>query len=172
MTQEPEYTAPAPFPEAGHVMFGIPGIPYSQVRIPLVYNIAEMNVLIAAAMETAKLLKEAYEDTFHAKELEDERAAFTGAASPPPPGQRLPQQPQRATLGTRRATDLDPNLVIRGNCPEHGCPAQPSKAEYNEIEFDEDGNERYAKYFCGGKDNGTGKNHGLFARQLVPVGPF
>ena len=159
MTQEPvEYTAPAPFPEAGHVMFGIPGVLYSQVRIPLVYDINEMNVLVASAMETAKLLREAYQETFA-----DEFVTREAPQAQPVP--RLAQQPQRAAQGARRATDLDPNLVVTGNCPEHGIVARPSKLEYQEIEIDaESGVERYAKYYC--VPNGAPR-HSLYARQLV-----
>ena len=64
MTTESQYTEPAPFPEAGYVSFQIPGMPFSVVRFPMVWNIEEFNVLAAQAMESAKIVKEAYDEAF------------------------------------------------------------------------------------------------------------
>ena len=67
----------------------------------------------------------------------------------------------------------NPDLIITGFCPDHPrSKALPSIAKYQEIEFDEEGNEKYSKYFCSGKDNGTGKNHSLWRRQVIPAEPF
>ena len=157
-----EYVSAA-FPEAGHIMFGVPGVPYSQVKIPLVYDINEMNVLIASAMETAKLLKEAYEETFA-----DQFVTREAPQAQPVPRQQEPQRVVPARSITPRATGgLDPALVVDGTCPEHGCNALPSILKYQEVEMSDEGEERYAKYFCPGKDNGTGTNHALWARELV-----
>ena len=168
VTTEAEYTALAGLPEAGHIMFGVPGVPYSQVRFPLVYDINEMNVLIAQAMETAKLLKEAYEETFPGA---GPRLQINPDGSMDPLGQPRQQEPQRAAparSATPRATGgLDPALVVAGTCPEHGCNALPSILKYQEVEMSDEGQERYAKYYCDGKLNGTGKNHALWARELV-----
>lgn len=168
MTDEPQYTEPAPFPEAGYVSFQIPGMPYSVVRLPLVWSIEEFNVLAAQAMESAKIVKEAYDEAFPERFTPVE----TGVAGSTPQAQQRPAQPRQQT--PRAQSDgLDPDLIITGFCPDHPrSKALPSIAKYQEIEFDEEGNEKYSKYFCSGKDNGTGKNHSLWRRQVIPAEPF
>ncbi len=160
MTQEEAtYTEPAPFPEAGYLQWSVPGIPYSAVRIPLVYNSGEMNVLIAHAIEASKILLEAYNDEFSTKEQPQEV-------------QRVPVQQPVATRQRQarpaKSAYPDPDLVIKGFCPDHpDVPARLSNETYQEIEMDDEGNERYAKYWCDGKLNGMNRNHSLYARQLV-----
>ena len=163
MTTEPEatYDPPAPFPEAGYIVFGIPDVPFSSVRLPLVWDINEMNVLVAQAMETAKLVREAYQETFG-------QPTPAPARSSAAPAQQAPQRAAPARPVTPRATGgLDPDLIVVGTCPEHGCNALPSILKYQEIEMGDDGVERYAKYYCDGKLNGTNANHSLWARELV-----
>lgn len=168
MTDDPQYTEPTPFPEAGYVQFQIPGMPYSVVRVPLVWNIEEFNVLAAQAMESAKIVKEAYDEAF------PERITYTGPAETPQAQQRPAFRSAPQQQAPRAQSDgLDPNLIITGFCPDHPrSKALPSIAKYQEIEFDEEGNEKYSKYFCSGKDNGTGKNHSLWRRQVIPAEPF
>lgn len=154
MTTEQPFEA-----KEGYLVIGVPGVPYSSVRVPISGQLDVDNVWVEHAMLIATLASKAYAE------------AFPGMASPQPApradtGQPV-ARPQQAQ-GTRRATDLDQSLVIKGSCPTHGIPAMPSKLEYQEIEIDADtGAERYAKYFCPGKENGTGRNHNLYARQLV-----
>lgn len=163
MTQE-EATYEA-FPEAGYVVFGIPDVPYSSVRLPLVWNLDEFNVLVAQAMESAKLVREAFQEAFLAPSpLRIEFSDVVPSVSPSP---ARAAQPRPAARSARANSDLDPDLIVQGNCPEHGVAAAPSILKYQEIEMSDEGEERYAKYFCPGQHNGTGKNHPLWARELV-----
>lgn len=165
MTTEPEatYEAPAPFPEAGYIVFGIPDVPYSSIRLPLVWNINELNVMVAQSIEAAKLVREAYQEEFG-------QAAPDRPQSVPDRSQAVPRPAQQARpVNQARNGGLDPALIIEGTCPEHGCKALPSILKFQQIEMSDEGAERYAKYFCPGKDNGTGDNHPLWAREVVPA---
>lgn len=160
MTQEEAtYEAPAPFPEAGYIVFGIPDVPYSSVRLPMVWDINELNVLVAQSMEAAKLVREAYQEAFgQAVPVRPPSVPDRSPAVPRGQAQARPTQP-------RKATDLDPAMVVKGNCPDHGIQALPSKLEYQEIEMSDTGEERYAKYYCTSPEG----RHSLWARQLVPA---
>ena len=154
-----------------YVQFAIPGVPYSAVRIPLSLNPEEQQIVTENALAAAQAFADAFALTF----AEPFQAA-------PEPRQQLPRQQaaprptqtQRAPQGrpaarqTSPSADLDPELVVYGNCPDHPrVSALPSILRYQEVEMDDEGNERYAKYYCDGKANGTGKNHSLYARQLI-----
>jgi hypothetical protein len=120
--------------------------------VPLDGTLERDNLWVEHAMFIATLAQKLYAEAF---------------PDAPPEAPQRPAEPQQRPQGTRKANELDPELVAKGNCPEHGVPAQPSKMDFQEVELDDEGTEWYAKYFCGGKDNGTGKNHGLYRRQLV-----
>ena len=124
MTTEPEvtYEPPAPFPEAGYVVFGVPDVPFSSVRLPLVWDINEMNVLIASAMETAKLVREAYQETFPPPQWETQ-----SQARPAQPQQAPQQASQRAPQGQQqvgqRETRADRFPLLEGwECDRCGGP--------------------------------------------------
>jgi hypothetical protein len=146
-----------------YLQFGIPGLPYSAVRIPLVEDLAEMDDWVARAMNAAQLLANAY------------REAFEEAPQPAPRPQPrpAPQQPQRTNGAPQRARVAPSKApaAVAGSgayCPEHpNVEAIPSKGIYAKFEEDEFGNEVQANYFCPGAENGTGKNHTLWRRQLV-----
>lgn len=151
MTTEPEaeYVAPAPFPEAGYMQFAVPGVPYSAIRIPLVYDAGQQNVLIAHAIEAGKILLEAFNDEF-------------GAADPV----RQVEAQQRPQEGQQRESQPERGLV-QGLCPQHNVRVQPSIVKYRKYEMDDEGNEVLANYFCPGKENGTGTNHTVWRREIV-----
>ena len=157
-----------------YLQFGIPGPPYWAVRIPLVEDLEEQDVIVARAMNAAQLLANAYYQAFGG-EPSPEPAPRPQQRPAPQPAQRTngaaQRAPQRQAAPPRRAAGaptLDPQLIIQGFCPSHpSVAALPSLPKYQEVEMGEDGYERYAKYFCPGKENGTGQNHQLFARQLV-----
>ena len=166
------------FDAAAYMQFQVPGLPYSAVRIPIVEDLGEMDAWVARAMNAAQLLANAYAETF-AEPVEDVPQRRVPTRPPIPPGPdpgtntRRPAAPQRQAAPQRRAVApaaLDPELIVAGFCPEHpGVAALPSIPRYQEVEMGEDGYERYAKYFCPGQENGTGRNHNLYARQLVSV---
>ena len=147
-------TDATPFPvQEGYLQIPVPGIQYSAIRVPLDGTLERDNLWVEHAMFIATLAQKLYREAF-----------------PDVPQQEAPQrpaEPQQRPQGTRKANELDPNLVVRGNCPEHGTAARPSKLEYQEIELDDEGVEHYAKYWCSGQENGTGKTHSLYRRQLV-----
>ena len=154
-----------------YLQFSIPGVPYSAVRIPLSLNPEEQQIVTENALAAAHAFADAFALTF--------AGPFQAAPEPrqQPPRQQAAPQPttrQRAPQGrpaARQASpgaDLDPELVVHGNCPDHpDVAALPSILKYQEVEMDDEGYERYAKYFCRGAENGTGKNHSLYARQLI-----
>ena len=152
-----------PFPGTGYLQIGIPGVPYSAIRVPIINDLQQDNLWIEHAVLIATLTAKVYREAFPENVIADE---------PPPhqPQQARPQAPQQPPQRAQRPAGgaPDPTLVVRGNCPQHRwVPVLPSKLMYQEIEVGEDGVERYAKYFCDGQLNGTGKNHGLYARQIV-----
>jgi hypothetical protein len=155
-----------------YLQFQIPNLPYSAVRIPLVEDLDEQDAIVARAMNASQLLANAYHEAF-AEPFEEvpERPAPVRPAGNPSTPMRRPAAPQRQAAPPRRvaaAPALDPALIIEGFCPDHpNVAALPSIPKYQEVEMGEDGYERYAKYFCPGKENGTGANHNLYARQLV-----
>lgn len=145
-------TDDAPFPvEQAYLQIPVPGVPYSAIRVPLNGNMEHDNLWIEHAMLIAQLAANHYAD------------AFPTAAPPPQEAPQRPPQAQQQAAQPRKGTELDPRLVVRGDCPQHRAPAKPSKLEYQEIEMDEEGNERYAKYYC----NAGERTHSLYARQLV-----
>ena len=159
-----------PFPGTGYLQLGIPGVPYSAIRVPIINDLEQDNLWIEHAVLIATLTAKVYKEAFPQKDVPQgtvyERDDPGGAWAPPPPQQARPQAHQRPpqAQGTRRATELDPRLVVHGNCPDHGIPARPSKMEYQEVEIDaETGEERYSKYYC----NSPEGRHSLWARQLV-----
>jgi hypothetical protein len=170
MTNETQFTAVSA-DMGGYLQFQVPSLPYSAVRIPLVEDLEEQDEWVARAMNAAQLLAKAYAETF-AEPFEDvpERAPVRPAGNAST-AMRRPVAPQRQAAPPRRAAAapaLDPNLIVEGFCPDHpNVAALPSIPRYQEVEMGEDGYERYAKYFCPGKENGTGANHNLYARQLV-----
>jgi hypothetical protein len=153
-----------------YLQFQIPSLPFSAVRVPLVEDLEEQDAWVARAMNAAQLLAHAYAETF-VEPFEDVPARQVRPSAPPITAPRHPAAPQRQSAPPRRAAvapALDPSLVIEGFCPTHpDVAALPSLPKYQEVEMGEDGYERYAKYFCPGKENGTGQNHQLFARQLI-----
>lgn len=162
-TTEPEatYVAPPPFPEAGYIVFGIPDVPFSSVRLPLVWDINELNVLVAQSMEAAKLVREAYQETFPQPEPQA-RPAHNGAMIT-----GAQQAPQRAAPAAQSARQRAPGEVT-GFCPQHdGVRVLPSIQKFWRIEMDDEGNEVLANYFCPGNDNGTGANHTVWRREIV-----
>jgi hypothetical protein len=158
-------TADQPFEaKEGYLLIGVPGVPYSSVRVPISGQLDVDNTWIEHAMLVATLTSKLYAEAFPAPTARETAQQFTsGQITAEEAGARLQRRPQQ-TQGTRRANELDQNLVIRGSCPTHGIPAMPSKLEYQEIEIDaETGNERYSKYYC----NTPEGRHSLWARQLV-----
>lgn len=159
MTDEP-FT-----PMAGYLQIQVPGIPYSALRVPITGQLDVDSTWVEHAMLIAELARNAYRDAFKDYFVSQEAPEATQPARPVP--QNAPRSPQRALGGQRRggqSDGLDPSLVVNGNCPEHGVPAKPSIAKYNEIEMGENGEERYAKYW---HDNPDGTRHSLWARELV-----
>ena len=161
-----------PFPGTGYLQIGIPGVPYSAIRVPIINDLEQDNLWIEHAVLiatlTAKVYKEAFPERVAPPDVPHDNMRYgeTSYQQAPPPQQARPQAPQRPpqAQGTRRATELDPRLVVHGNCPDHGTPARPSKMEYQEVEIDaETGEERYSKYYC----NSPEGRHSLWARQLV-----
>lgn len=162
--------------DGAYLQFGVPGLPFSAVRIPLVEDLDEMDAWVARAMNAAQLLANAYHEAFaepfpeSPPEPSQRPVARRPAGSPTTPMNGRKAAPQRQAAPQRRAVAqaLDPNLIVEGYCPDHpGVKALPSIPRYQEVEMDEEGYERYAKYFCPGQENGTGANHNLYARQLV-----
>jgi hypothetical protein len=160
--------------ENAYLQLQIPSLPYSAVRIPLVEDLEEQDAIVARAMNAASLLAKAYAETFaepfpeSPPESPQRPAAARPGGTPTNGGRPAPQRqvapPRRAAV----APTLDPALIVEGFCPDHpNVAALPSIPKYQEVEMGEDGYERYAKYFCPGKENGTGANHNLYARQLV-----
>ena len=177
MTNE---THPDWLPEAtgAYLQFGIPGVAYSAVRVPLVEDLLAQDDWIARAINAAQLLASAYREAF--------QEAPQGAPEPgqwsPPPGYVGPstggrptpaprQQTQRTNGTAQRAPAGKAPAAVTGTgayCPEHtNVEVIPSKAQYARFEEDENGNEVQANFFCPGSENGTGKNHNLWRRQLV-----
>ncbi len=155
--------------DEAYLQFGIPGLAYSAVRIPLVEDLEQQDEWVARAMNAAQLLAKAYAETF-AEPFEDvpARQVPVRPASPSSTPSRRPAASQAAPRRAAAAPALDPNLIVEGFCPDHpSVAALPSIPKYQEVEMGEDGYERYAKYFCPGAENGTGRNHNLYARQLV-----
>lgn len=162
------------FEATPYLQVGIPGLPYSAVRIPIVEDLEEQSEWVARAMNAAQLLANAYHDTFpeYTSEpfSEPARSPARPAAGGGPRANGRAQAPSRQAPRPARAPQgLDPQLIVEGYCPEHdGVKARPSILKYQEIETDDEGYERYAKYWCPGQENGTGQNHNLYARQLLP----
>lgn len=156
MTTEQPFEA-----KEGYLVIGVPGVAYSSVRVPISGQLDVDNTWVEHAMLIATLAAKAYADAFPAP-----AGTITHPHTPETTGSVTyagPSRPQQAQ-GTRRATDLDQSLVIKGSCPTHGIPAMPSKLEYQEIEIDaETGAERYSKYYCTSPEG----RHSLWARQLV-----
>lgn len=166
-------TDDTPFPGTGYLQIGVPGVPYSAIRVPIINDLERDNLWIEHAMLIAELAAKAYKAAFPPKDLPQgtvyERNDPDNAWAPPPQQPR-PQAPQRPPQGQQRPAGggLDPSLVVRGECPQHpGVQVLPSKLMYQQIEMGEDGRERYAKYFCSGKDNQTGSNHQVWAREII-----
>lgn len=165
-----------PFPGTGYLQIGIPGVPYSAIRVPIINDLQQDNLWIEHAVLIATLTAKVYREAFPERVAppdaphDNMRYGETSYQQAPPPQQARPQAPQQPPQRAQRPAGgaPDPTLVVRGNCPQHRwVPVLPSKLMYQEIEVGEDGVERYAKYFCDGELNGTGKNHGLYARQIV-----
>ena len=160
------------------MQFQVPSLPFSAVRVPLVEDLEEQDAWVARAMNAAQLLAVAYRDAFEETPQGPPEPAPRPQFRPAPqqsqrPNGAVQRAPQRQATAPRRAAAapaLDPELIIQGFCPDHpNVAALPSIPKYQEVEIGEDGYERYAKYFCPGKENGTGQNHNLYARQLIGV---
>lgn len=145
-------------PQFGYAQFSVPDVPFSAIRVPLSGNIESDNAWLEHAMTIAAFLNQHYKSTFPSP-----TSPIEAPRSVPATPRATPRQAPRG----RPAAGLDPDLIIHGNCPEHGVPARPSNLQYQEIEMSDTGDERYAKYFCPGQENGTGANHSLWARELV-----
>lgn len=134
------------FPEAGYLQWGIPGVPYSAVRIPLVYDANQMHVLIMQAIEAAQMLRAAYGDEFGAQP-------------------QASTQPQAQEARARRGTGWI--------CPEHNVEVFESSPQYQTYDLDEHGNEIPAKFYHPlaephrSPDGRLVKNHNLYRSQLV-----
>lgn len=158
MTTEQPFEA-----KEGYLVIGVPGVPYSSVRVPISGTLDVDSVWVEHAMLIAQLASKAYAEAFPAPTARETAQQFTsGQITAEEAGAQIARRPQ--PQGTRRANELDQSLVIKGSCPTHGIPAMPSKLEYQEIEIDaETGAERYSKYYCTSPEG----RHSLWARQLV-----
>ena len=152
-----------------YVQMAIPGVPYSVIRVPVLEDPEEQRQAVWRAMEAALLLRDAAAETFAEPFVETvpRLAPVRPSGKPSTPMVRpraAAQAPQRGVSQRAAAPDLDASLVVQGFCPEHQTlRAQPSIPRYQEIEITEDGEERYAKYFC----DGNGQRHSLWAREIV-----
>lgn len=158
--------------EFGYFQLQAPGVPYSVIRVSLEGHRDADKITIDYAVEMAELAATAYAQRFPEPQQEaPQRAQGAQRASAPAPARTAAARPAARTQRAQ-SNKLDPELIVEGDCPEHGCAAVPSILKYQETEFSEEGVERYAKYFCPGDKNGTGQNHPLWARELVAAGPF
>jgi hypothetical protein len=151
----------------GYLQFGIPGVAYSAVRLPLVEDLLEQDEWIARAINAAQLLANAYHEAFaESPQSAPEAAPRTQPRPAPQPAQPTNGAAQRARVAPGRAP-----AAVAGTgayCPEHpNVEVIPSKQQYARYEEDEFGNQVQANFFCPGAENGTGKNHNLWRRQLV-----
>jgi hypothetical protein len=150
--------------DEAYLQFGVPGLPYSAVHIPLVEDLDEQDAWVARAMNAALLLVNTYRETFGTESAPE--------PAPRPQPRPAPQQAQRTNGTAQQAPRTAPAApAVKGvgaYCPEHpGVEVIPSKQQYARFEEDEFGNQVQANFFCPGSENGTGKNHNLWRRQLV-----
>src|SRR5690606_17372638 len=99
-------------PEQGVIVFGIPDVPYSSVRVPLGDD------RMYEALSHAEAFRAAYLETF-------------GAASAPEP-QETPQE--RRTAAPQQNASTAPGgapFGVRVTCPEHNADCRPSKKNPN-----------------------------------------
>lgn len=155
--------------DEAYLQFGVPGLPYSAVRIPLVEDLEEQDAWVARAMNAAQLLANAYYEAFGGAEPSPEpaqRPAFRPVPKPAAQTNGVAQRAQQAA--PRRAPAATAVAGTGAYCPEHpNVEVIPSKQQYARWEEDEFGNQVQANFFCPGSENGTGKNHNLWRRQLV-----
>ena len=139
------------FEASPYLQFGIPGVAYSAVRIPLVADLQEMDEWVARAMNAAQLLANAYHSAF---------AEPFPESSPEVPVRQLAARPNGAPPSVRAASGAF--------CPQHeGIEVIVSAPQYQQYDEDENGQQVPAKFYCPGTKNGTGKNHSLWRSQLV-----
>jgi hypothetical protein len=141
-----------PAPET-YFQVGIPGVPYSAIRAPLGTNVDEMNQWAEWVAACAQIISARFAEAFPAQpqDVPIRQVSVRPAGSPTTPMRK-------------------PEIVASTGafCPEHpGVEVVPSKAQYARFEEDENGQQVQANFFCPGKENGTGKNHNLWRRQLV-----
>jgi len=129
-----------PFNETGTIQFGVEGLPFSAVRAPL-------DLDPVWVMERASLFLAAYQDAFPPSQTPVRQVA---------PRQSAPAAPR----GTQNGTGL--------YCPDHeGVQLIESAAQYQTYDEGPDGEPIPAKFFCPGRENGTGKNHSVWRSKAV-----
>lgn len=149
-----------------YLQFGVPGLPYSAVRIPLVADLEEQDEWVARAMNAAQLLANAYYE------------AFGGAESRPEPARRPPAEPSaprrspppaRAIQANGNANRAPTGGTRTGSglfCPEHGVEMIKSAPQFNK-EGDKYYHALAERDFYRMPDGRTVKNHNLYERECV-----
>lgn len=154
-------TIDEPFlPATSYAQISIPGVPYSALRFPLGINAEEMDQWAQWAVAAAQIISSRFTEAFPPPPLRDYSPDIAVMAAASAAQQRPAPRPAARAAAPRAGSGL--------YCPEHtNVEAVPSKKEYARFEEDEYGNQVQANYFCPGEQNGTGKNHQLWRRQLV-----
>lgn len=116
MTNEehaPEAVNTSGWEAASYMQWGVPGVPFSAVRVPLSHDPAQGAAWIDLGLRASKYLAEHYEKTFPGADVR-----LGESPTPRREAQRAPQRAQGGDMGVY--------------CPEHNnAPCQLSKPEYN-----------------------------------------
>jgi hypothetical protein len=174
MTNDYDETVQPTSMDYGSVQFGIPGLPYSAVRVPLDINFAWV-------MERLTVFAEAYGRRFppdaapppqeypphdDAPPREDHAPQQQGGAPANPGGAPTKQGGQQPRQERQPQGPQKPSGLF---CPEHpSVQLVQSKPLYQKYDTDpETGADIPAAYFCPGQANGTGSNHSVWRRNAL-----
>ena len=108
-------TDDTPFPGTGYLQIGIPGVPFSAIRVPIINDLEQDNLWIEHAVLIATLTAKVY------------REAFPGAPNrpidAPQQQQARPQAPQQPPQGQQGQSRADKYPVVEGmQCDVCGGP--------------------------------------------------
>ena len=134
------------------VLWPVPGVQYASIHIPL------RDTYVAEDGETYQHTDQEMIEQAH------DVATKLYAAFPPQGATKAPERAQGASGGQRRAAPRQQREGTGLFCEDHPS-VEVIETQKKWQEFDDDGNPD--KFFCPGKENGTGENHNVFRRQTL-----
>lgn len=176
MTNEAGMNEPQwmPDPANGTAHIPIPSIDYAYITVPLETDAGWVAERITAMRLAYRAAADDAQREWLAERVEQQIGEQAGGSPPLPPEppdlqpqrpQQAAQPPQQTRGGNGNASGQRPSGGTGLWCPEHdSVQLVESLAKYQTYD-DVDGVQLPAKFFCPGKENGTGQNHQVWRSQ-------